>query len=133
MSSPVIASEEPPPDGDVEEVSVAGVEPVPPVDEGFVVGLLELPPVELPPVVPERVAPAAGLAVRISGTTQAAAPAVAENARPPERLTPRECPSRSGITGCNRRCPHLSICPLLPHFARPSFVACGRLYSRSPT
>jgi hypothetical protein len=37
-----------------------------------------------PPVAPpERVAPAAGLAVRISGTTQAAAPAVARTpARP---------------------------------------------------
>ncbi len=129
MLMPVIASVEPPPDGDVAEVSVAGVEPaprLPPVDDGFVVGL------ELPAVVrrlrrlggPEMVAPAAGLAVRISGTTQAAAPAVA---RPTSARAPgasKMC-APSGITRCNRRCPHISICPLLPHVVRPFLCRSG--------
>lgn len=125
---PVNANVEP---GDVAgDVDPPVPEPEPPVVEaGLVAGPEELPPVV--PLLPDIVAPAAGLAVRISGTTHAAAPAVAttdalprawrlENVRP-ERASPGE----TGDAATSRFVRSLCIVtarPLLP----------GEDYCRSP-
>jgi hypothetical protein len=80
MSSPVNASV----DGAVDGALGVAVGPpvvcepgLPDAVDGLVAGLVPLPPDPPPPWFPDNVAPAAGLAVRISGTTHAAAPAVA--------------------------------------------------------
>jgi hypothetical protein len=94
------------------DASVPGLEP-PEVDAGLVVGLLVLPPGV--PWLPDIVAPAAGLAVRISGTTHAAAPAPAtadirprawrlENVRPG-----RASPGATGDAPTSRLVPCLCI------------------------
>ena len=78
--------------------------------------------------------PAAGLAVRISGTTQAAAPGGGHqptSARGPgaSKKSPGAC-----ITRCNRRCPHISIRPL-PRACLPPVPLSprGDSTARSPT
>jgi hypothetical protein len=129
---PVNASVDP---GDVDGDEVPPVPvpvPVPPVVEGLVAGLLELPPVV--PWLLDRVAPAAGLAVRISGTTQAAAPALAatdirpsawrlENVRPG-----RASPGATGDVPTSR-----FVACLFMSSARPFGDLEGESTDRSPT
>ena len=72
-------------------------------------------PVVVPPAataarraVPDMVAPAAGLAVRISGTTQAAAPARGDRGHAPERLAPRERAAAPDGDAAHPLCPLLA-------------------------